>query len=308
MNSLTASRGMVTGITLGLTLLLPTITPAAESTLTIASHGQHLAATLNLPDDVEMPPVVLMLHGFTGQRNETPSPVDGTGLYTVMATALAEAGIASLRIDFAGSGESTGAWAETTFTGQIADAVAAFDFLQAHGAVDSSRIGVLGYSQGGLVGAHLAGLRPEVSAVALWAPVTNPLRTYAGILGSDAVETALRAPADQPVSAPMSWGGETTLNAHFFFHELVTVDPVAAIAGYPGPLAIMAGLRETIVTPQPLAAEVLLNYHEGPEALITIDSDHGWGWGWEESKSMVEQHLAPATVDWFTTRLIGASE
>lgn len=41
---------------------------AAETTATIDRNGMSMVGTLNLPDGVENPPVVLMLLGFTGGR------------------------------------------------------------------------------------------------------------------------------------------------------------------------------------------------------------------------------------------------
>ena len=280
-------------------LALPAAALAEETDIVVRSNGVDLAATLNIPEEAGRPSVVLMLHGFTGQRDEFPNP-EGTALFAHAADALARSGIASLRIDFTGSGESGGEWTETTFSGQVRDAVAAFDHLQALDGVDGSRVGILGYSQGGLVGAHLAALRPEAGAVVLWAPVTNPLRTYAGLLGADAVEAALLADPGEPVTADLSWGGQTTLNASFF-HELATTSPAGAIARYSGPLEVVVGLKETIVTPQPAAGQILLDYHEGEEALVTVDSDHDWGWG--VSTAVVDAELLPPTVGWFVDHL-----
>ncbi|QRZ16063.1 hypothetical protein JWJ88_21185 (plasmid) [Paracoccus methylovorus] len=73
-----------------------------------------------------------MMHGFTGSKNEFTIAGTETGLYTFIADRLAEAGIASLRIDFTGSSE----WQDTTFSGQIADAVDAFGYLQVLPKVD----------------------------------------------------------------------------------------------------------------------------------------------------------------------------
>nr|AYJ09235.1 esterase [uncultured bacterium] len=285
---------------LGLALLmLPGVAVADETPVSIQSAGVPIVGILNKPDGVENPPVVLMLHGFTGQKNEFPT-ADGAELFAHAADGLAEAGIATLRIDFRGSGESGGEWADTTFSTQTADAVAAFDSLENMDGVDGSRVGILGYSQGGLVGAHLAALRPQAGAVVLWAPVTNPIRTYGGLLGVENVETGLTAPAEQEITAPLSWGGETTLRATFF-HELASTDPVGAIASYPGPLAVIVGLKETIVTPQPAAGQLLLNYHEGAEKLVTVESDHDWGWS--ASRDIVDADLLPPTVAWFSEHL-----
>lgn len=273
---------------------------AGEEPVTIERGDKRIAAILNLPEAVEHPPVVLMMHGFTGSKNEFEMAGAKTGLFTYMAAQLAEAGIASLRIDFTGSGESSGDWAKTTFTGQIADAVDAFDFLQTLPKVDGHRLGILGYSQGGMVGAHLAGARPEANAVVLWAPVTNPMATYATIMGAEKIKEGLAAAEDAPVTADLSWGGQTTLNGAFF-HELPLVSAAGAIASYRGPLQVMVGTKETIVAPQPTAGNQLLRYHDGPERLVVLDSDHDFGAG--TSPELVETELVPKTVEWFKSNL-----
>ncbi|MEI2301454.1 alpha/beta hydrolase [Ensifer sp. MJa1] len=280
--------------------LAATCALAAESKVRIENGGRGIVGVLNLPDGATNPPVVLMLHGFTGQKDEFPMASSQTGLFAYTAERLAEVGIASLRIDFHGSGESDGKWEETTFSGQIQDAVLAFDYLQALASVDGSKIGILGYSQGGLVGGHLAAKRPEASAVVLWAPVTNPVSTYGTIMGRETVQSALAQSPDTIVTAKLSWGGETKLKAAFF-KDLPTVTPVGAIGRYPGPLRVIVGKRETIVTPQPAAGQILLDYHEGVEDLVEVDSDHDWNAS--TATQTVDGVLIPRSTEWFQRHL-----
>lgn len=276
--------------------LSASVSIAAEATIRIDGGGGSLAGILNLPDNVEKPPVVLMLHGFTGQKNEFPIASTERGLFAYAAERFAEKGIASLRIDFHGSGESDGAWEDTTFSGQIKDAVSAFDYLQTLSSVDITKVGILGYSQGGLVGGHLAALRAEAFAVVLWAPVTNPASTYTTIMGADAVEKALAGPADGVNTAKLSWGGETKLKGAFF-QQLHRFNPIGAIGRYEGPLRVIVGKRETIVTPQPAAGQILLDYHDGPEDLVVVDSNHDWNAG--TTITTVDDVLIPKSVEWF---------
>lgn len=283
-------------------LAVLTATPAlaAEENIIIDLRGKQIAGILQLPDGVESPPVVLMMHGFTGSKNEFTIAGTETGLYAFMADRLAEADIASLRIDFTGSGESSGEWEDTTFSSQIADAIDVFDYLQTLPKVDGSRIGILGYSQGGLVGAHLAAARPEADAVVLWAPVTNPMATYSTIMGAEMVAKGLAAGKDETIATDLSWGGQTTLKGGFF-HELPLMSAAGAIASYPGPLRVIVGAKETIVAPQPIAGNQLLQYHAGPEDLVVLESDHDFGAG--SSIDLVEKELAPRTAEWFGSNL-----
>ncbi len=51
-------------------------------------------------------------------------------------------------------------------------------------------------------------------------------------------------------------------------------NPVAAASRYPGPLMVIVGTRDETVTPQPAAGEIYLRYHDGPEDLVVLDTDH----------------------------------
>jgi uncharacterized protein len=214
---------------------------------------------------------VLLFHGFMSVRDELPVMNTDEGMFARTARILAEQGIASLRIDFRGSGESEGAWADTTFSGQTADALAAIDYLETLDTVDSSRIGVLGLSQGGLVAASAAARDSRVKTAILWSAVANPSTSYPGIFGTDVVEDVL-ANGD-PVDYTMPWGASATLNQPFF-EEIYTTDPIAEITNYEGPLLVVVGLRDDLVAPQPFMGELYTRYHTGENILVEVDGDH----------------------------------
>ncbi len=270
------------------------VTLAAEEIVTFDMVGEKIVGTLETPEG-DPAPVVLMLHGFTGSRDELPIKDTDEGVFSRTARLLAEAGIASLRIDFRGSGESDGVWEDTTFSDQIADAVIAIDWLQSNPSVDGANISILGWSQGGLVATHVAAARPEIKSLVLWAPVTNPLATFSRLLGAETIAAAVAGPADKTHTTELPWGVETTLKGRFFL-ELATTSPAGAITVYPGPMLVIVGTRDTIVTPQPGAGRLLLNYHDGPEKLIVLDTDHVWDAF--VGPSILDEKMIPATLDW----------
>ncbi|MEM7445554.1 MAG: alpha/beta fold hydrolase, partial [Pseudomonadota bacterium] len=195
-----------------------------ENVLIFEVDGENVVGTLALPETDEPPPVALLLHGFSGNRNELPVTDTDEGVFQRTARLLAERGIASLRIDFRGSGDSGGEWEDTTFTGQIADAHAAIELLTEHEAVDGDRIGLVGWSQGGLVAA-VAAQHPSVASTVLWAPVAVPAASFTFLLGPDAITEGLSA-GDEIVMAALPWGAATSLRGPFF-EDLFNIDPVA---------------------------------------------------------------------------------
>lgn len=248
-----------------------------EEVITLENEGGTIYATLTMP--ARRPhrlPTVLMLHGFTGSRMELPIiEADGSSdpadtMFSRTALMLAEEGMAVLRIDFRGSGESIDemTFAETTFSGQVSDAMAAARWLERDRRFGD--IGILGLSQGGLVGSVTAEANTSIDSLVLWSPVANPVDTYKTVLGEENVLTGLTQDTTHVV---LPWFAEIDLNRPFF-EELYTTDPIAAISHYDGPLQVVVGSLDTIVTPQPQYGELYMTYHDGYEELVVVDGDH----------------------------------
>ena len=252
---------------------LPISGQAEETRITIDTGLGQIVGTLETPPG-DPAPVVLLLHGFSGSRDELPiEGTDGEGVFARTARHLADAGYASLRIDFRGSGESDGAWEETTFSGQIADGWAAARWLVDSDLVDGERLAVLGWSQGGLIASHLAFQPDTVDSLILWAPVTMPAANFVNIFGADTLFEAIAAEADEAVTLTLPWGVDTTLNGAFF-DEMLTTSTPAALARYTGPVQIVMGSNDTTILPQPGAGEMLDDYHVGTSEVHLLEMDH----------------------------------
>lgn len=119
-----------------------------ESRVVIESDGWRLVGDLHLPDSDRRSPAVLLLNKAAGDRR----------VYTTLASELAERGIASLRLDLRGHGESINLGrfipGDTTRSEEIiwnaqVDVIAAYRFLQSHPRLDEERIGAVGASYSG---------------------------------------------------------------------------------------------------------------------------------------------------------------
>ncbi len=157
--------------------------------------------------------VVLVSGSGLQNRDEE---VCGHRPFAVIADRLARHGIASLRYDDRGCGQSAGAVAQATTRTFQADAAAAVDWLRRSGRY--ARIGVIGHSEGGQIACLLAAEGRADFVVSLAGPVTTGdsillyqnraiLARTAGQATADAYCTALAevltllADAPQPFSA-----------------------------------------------------------------------------------------------------------
>jgi dipeptidyl aminopeptidase/acylaminoacyl peptidase len=92
-------------------------------------------------------------------------------IFVKLSRMLEKAGIASVRFDFYGSGESDGDFSEMTPETELKDARAVLDYLRGLDFIDSGRIGICGLSMGGYIGGITAGDNKDlVKALCLWAP------------------------------------------------------------------------------------------------------------------------------------------
>ena len=256
-------------LTAFLTLLAAPALAQSEETVTIDTDLGPVIGTLETPAG-DPAPVVLLFHGFSGVRDELPVANTDEGVFSRTARLLAEQGIASLRIDFRGSGESPGAFADTTFEGQVADGLAALDWLEANPAVDGQRLAVIGWSQGGLVATAVAGRSDKPDALVLWAAVANPEESFGGIVGAETIAKGLEA-GDAALPVTLPWGAVVELKRGFF-EGVTTFDPPAELASYAGPLFIAHGTKDTTVLPA--AVDTFLAAHEGEESKWIAEMDH----------------------------------
>lgn len=136
--------------------------PSTSTTLRLRTlDGLHLAATLVTPDQPTDRAVVLV-HGGGVTREEG-------GFFTRLAAGLAEAGVASLRFDLRGHGESEGRQEELTLATILNDIRAALAYVRE--ATKASEISLLGASFGGGICAYYAAKRPdELTRLALLNP------------------------------------------------------------------------------------------------------------------------------------------
>lgn len=127
--------------------------------------GEKIFGVLHLPVGVVKAPVVLVCHGLAGHK------AGKYRVYVDLATKLSKLGIATLRFDYRGCGDSEGIFYDVTPEGHYSDALLCIDYLKNHPRIDSDRIGVFGRSFGGVVAVKAASEERNIKALSLWCPM-----------------------------------------------------------------------------------------------------------------------------------------
>lgn len=250
----------------------------------IGAEGHAIPATLTLPAlrEGERAPVVLMLHGNGSNRHEAG------GGYDLLAPRLAQAGIASLRFDYIGNGDSTTDYIEFTHEKGVQDALTCYDYLKAHTAIDPERIGIMGWSQGGGLALVAAARQEGFKSVLTWAGAL-----YDGTIDESQYETAKK---DGYFESTYEWRDPLKLSPEYFevLRELRVADSVPLIKA---PILAINGAEDDVVPPASAETIARLAVNEKSAAFIMEGADHTFKIF--TGDMTVFNALMDRTVEWF---------
>lgn len=271
-----------------------------KSTLMLAQSDYSVPAVIALPEGGGSAPAVLLLHGTASQKNEVG------GLYRDLADALAARGMASLRIDFAGTGDSPVDYRHYTLTSASRDAHTALTWLRAHPRVQGQPIAVIGFSQGGMIAQQLVVEEPAVAALVTWsAAATDGAGSFDDFFDAhyaqakeDGFASVTFPWLPQPLEFDLQWFEE--MRAQRTFSAMASVNlPILALAGLADksvPYAQTVNLIEQ--SPNPLSRAVLLPGADHTFNVLTASD--------KELTGGVASHRQAIniTVDWLAKQLL----
>lgn len=243
---------------------------ATSTKLSIPSGDVTLAATLLMPDGWTVGVAALLVGGSGPLDRDSDTRRMRLGGGRLLAAALADHGVASLRHDKRGVGGSSGSYHAAGLSDNVADAAAALAALRAQPGVD--RVVVVGHSEGALIALQLAVgdhppdgvvllsgaarpgeavLRYQMAQVAddIPAPVRWVLRLLRVDLAATQAKRIARLRATTTDTIRMQGA---KVNARWF-REFLDLDPAVALAQLEVPVLAVTGSADVQVDPGDVA-------------------------------------------------------
>ena len=283
-------------IVAAVTLLQPNTNP---KNIEIPGTRGNIPATIQLPAKSargEELPLVVLCHGFTGNRQ-------GDGHFAPLAEDLAAHGIATVRREFAGCGDSTEPYANYTLANMAADVDSVIGYMQA--TYGTGKTALVGHSMGG----RLASLYPQlgqypVTALALWSPANGTGLQGLEFLSIDnfaaVEELAARADAEGSVAA---WGVELSAA---YIDGMRDSDPNVTLQESGLPVLLTYSGNERILSDitQTETKAAVESLADGQVVLDPfVNGDHNYTSEDPTTNTQLDADLRQVTVDFLTSHL-----
>ena len=233
-----------------------------ETSVECVSSGKILRGRLVRPASGGNGTTVILFHGFCVDKDEQE------GSFKRLAWTLADQGIASVRFDFDGTGESDGDFTDMSVLAELEDAEAILNYVKGLDFVAADRIGAVGMSLGGVVLSLLAGKHPEdLRAVCLWAP--------AACMIEDLKKGSVRGMAFDPEHIPetLTFDDGITIGKKYIT-DAENLDIYGTAKKYEGPVLLLIGDSDQFV-PMEYADRYMDIYNHGSMKVIR-GAGHGF--------------------------------
>ena len=292
---------------------------AEEVNITTAA-GMTLAGTLTLPEGDGPHPVLVMITG-SGQQDRDEH-IRGVGAsyrpFRQIADTVSRRGIGTLRLDDRGVGGSDAGPDSATVFDVADDFREVLAYLRSRSDVDSSRLALLGHSEGGVIAPIVAAAEPALAALALLAGPAYTLQRVnrfqrrkrlerAGTLTPEEIESELDR-TDR--------GAELEARRDPWRWAVWEHDPLPVARTVRAPVLLLQGMTDVQISPEQ-ADTLAVAFRAGVSSDVTVqlfeETNHMFLW--DDGRSLqgyralpsdqVRSEVLGALTEWLVERLDG---
>ncbi|MEE0028029.1 MAG: alpha/beta hydrolase [Atopobiaceae bacterium] len=214
----------------------------------------RLHAKLERPGSFEHGPLAIVLHGLTGHMEERH--------IVAVSKTLNELGVATLRVELYGHGQSGGDFCRHTLYKWIGNVLEVIDY--AKGLPFADELYLCGHSQGGLTSMLVAGMRPyDIRALMPLSPAI--------VIVDGARKGSMLGMTFDPAHIPDQVANRDRKLSGNYFRVAQTIDVDAAIARYHGPVLLVHGAQDMAV-PVSYSIEAADKYEDARLVLVEGDT------------------------------------
>jgi pimeloyl-ACP methyl ester carboxylesterase len=294
-----------------------------------------LAGTLMVPAGETPHPAAILISGSGPQDRDENSPGPGglkLGIFRSLANTLTARGIAVLRYDDRGVGESGGDFESAGLSDLVSDVEAAVLYLRGRPDIDANRIALVGHSEGGIIAPIVAAEDERLAAIVLMAGVATPLDSLlmeqvalavresggdsAAVAGArrdvERLAQAIREGRDI-AEENLSETYRALARQRKWLAEHLRHDPLATIRKVEAPVLIVNGAEDVQVPPwhaERLGAALAEVGHRDHDVKIFADLNHlfvfsrGEGTAeYADASARVDPSFLAYLADWLSRRL-----
>lgn len=237
-------------------------------------NGEQLKGDLYLPAQGSKNGVVFG-HCFTCSRH--------TRVLKSSCEELYKAGIASIRFDFSGNGQSEGDFASTTYSKHINEMKLAMKLLIQYGI---ENIGLAGHSMGAAISLLTASEETNVSGICTLAGRYSAL-DVSGLL-DETKETELRQTGQMKFNSR----GRSLVLTNDFFNDVHSYDLAISVSSLKQPLLAIHGDHDEIIPVSEVHRSIQLKPKK-TQVVVIKDADHMF------SQESHRDQVATTLTDWF---------
>lgn len=230
----------------------------AEDVLVKTPAGHTLAGTLTLPKGANRAKPVGAIVTVTGsgpQDRDEAIGLPGFRPFRQIADALGRRGIAVLRMDDRGTGESGGTFKGSTSADFAEDVRAGLAYLRTRPEIRSDRLGVLGHSEGAIIAPMVAEKESSLRAIVLLAGIAQPGRTalHFQIKNGYERDTTLTPEKRAELISAIPSRIDAMAAADPWMKFFLTHDPATTMRRVKTPVLILTGSRDQQAVPAEVA-------------------------------------------------------
>lgn len=244
--------------------------------------GIELAGTLTIPEHAvgaRVPAVVMITGSGPEDRDEATPALPGWRPFRQIADALGRRGIAVLRMDDRGVGETPAGPPNPTSADFADDTRAALAYLRSRADIDPARLGLIGHSEGGIIAPMVAATDTALRAVVLIAGSSRTGRQISDAQVRAAIQQQLHlsgASLDSAVHANDA-ARDSMLAASRWARFWFDYDPIPTARKVRAPVLIVQGATDTQVSPdqaEELAAAIRAGGNRDVTVRIIPETNH----------------------------------